>query len=350
MRLNPCFPVCQELGLVGARVAEFKISTSQVETLPPRRQSTVLRVMCCVDWNVDETPGTFRPRHSLCANFYSRSVAEFRGDDKVSRDQRSEVILPPDPKVLHKRHGEEHERPKVGSPGAETAGIIREVLADIWRRARCKACAGRAERRSCLRHSPAIPRPRLTALLCAPGCTWMRALGASACVLRRSSLRARQGLWRSRSSPRCRGRDSEGGDLAEVLVSRAVARKEDWESFPGLKPRSCWLLFETGGGVRSEGKGWTGVRVGGANVPGLIGLGEMMMTLQNHVRQQPGVAMMLTLQNAMRPGPQQSMFRDSVKLEHSEQYPHSFSPSEAFASTASGGYEATEGELAWCFA
>ena len=86
-------------------------------------------------------------------------------------------------------------------------------------------------------------------------------------------------------------------------------------------------------------------RVGGANVPGLIGLGEMMITLQNRVRQQPGMAMMLTLQNAMRPGPQQSMFRDSVKLEHSEQYPYSLSPS-----TASDGYGASEGELAWCFA
>jgi hypothetical protein len=76
------------------------------------------------------------------------------------------------------------------------------------------------------------------ALLCAPGCTWMRALGASACALRRSSLRARQGLWRSRSSPRCRGRDSEGEYLAEVLVSRVAPRKEDWESLPGLEPHS----------------------------------------------------------------------------------------------------------------
>jgi len=74
----------------------------------------------------------------------------------------------------------------------------------------------------------------------------------------------------------------------------------------------------------------------------------MMMTLQNHVRQQPGGAMMMmTLQNAMRPQPGQSMFlRDPVKLEPSEQqFAHPLSPREGFQSTASGGYDATEGEL-----
>lgn len=74
-----------------------------------------------------------------------------------------------------------------------------------------------------------------------------------------------------------------------------------------------------------------------------------MMTLQNHVRQQPGggnAMMMMTLQNAMRPQPGQSMFlRDSsVKLEPSEQH---FSHSEGFQSlTASGPYETiTDGKL-----
>lgn len=69
-----------------------------------------------------------------------------------------------------------------------------------------------------------------------------------------------------------------------------------------------------------------------------------MMTLQNHVRQQPGggAMMMMTLQNAMRPQPGQSMF-SSVKLEPSEQQ---FVQSEGFQSlTASGGYDSiSDGE------
>ncbi|XP_073390291.1 uncharacterized protein [Physcomitrium patens] len=69
----------------------------------------------------------------------------------------------------------------------------------------------------------------------------------------------------------------------------------------------------------------------------------MMMTLQNHVRQQPGVAMM-TLQNAMRPQPGQSMLlRDPVKMESGDQFGHSFSRSETFPSTSSSaGYEGVE--------